>query len=257
MSEIARQDQDSAKGREAAFRPRVGDWDARKLIRGIQRGDLALTEAELDGLRDYFWFDLCAEYDSTHLHRHVHARGDALSPEFVAMEDAWYRDELNHTRGFLALYSILYDESEEEVESRLAERVPDFGPLSSFFGDEFRLCLLFAYDELATTRAYHLDIELYGRFGHPALLTWIKRLIRDEGYHHHNAIEVLRRVHGRRFAEAPRHIEDFVRWDLGDHRYRATFLFDHEWEHVDDAFYRDTGEILRKRMVALAETGGA
>ena len=229
------------------FSPRRGDWDAGALFAGITRSDVALDDDEIAELEQFFWFDLCAEWDSRNLHEHLHGRGDSYSREFLAYEDAWYADELNHAEGFLALYGILYGEPREETIARLEARVPDFDAIESFFGDEFRLALLFAYDELATTRAYKLDMALYDRMGHPVFGEWIRRLLKDEGYHHANAVEVLRACHAHRMGEVAEHVDDFVAWDLGDHRYRATFLFDHEWD-VDPSFYARNGEILVSRL---------
>lgn len=229
------------------FSPRRGDWDARELFAGITRSDVTLEDEELAELDSFFWFDLCAEWDSRHLHEYLHARGDSYTREFLDYEEAWYADELNHAEGFLALYGLLYGETREEIVARLDAREPNFDDVESFFGDEFRLALLFAYDELATTRAYKIDVALYDRMGHPVFGEWIRRLLKDEGYHHTNAVEVLRRCHAHRMGEVKDHVEDFVSWDLGDHKYRATFLFDHEWD-VDPSFFSRNGEILVSRL---------
>lgn len=227
--------------------PRRGDWDARALFDGISRADVVLGDDELAKLREFFWFDLCAEWDSGHLHRHLHRRGDDYTPEFLAFEEAWYLDEINHAEGFVALYCLLFGETREDVVARLEAREPEFDELEGFFGDEFRLALLFAYDELATTRAYKLDVALYESLGHPVFAEWIRRLLRDEGYHHANAVEVLRRRHADRMGEVADHVADFVAWDMGGHAYRATFLFDHEWD-VEPEFFRQNGEILVQRL---------
>jgi hypothetical protein len=234
------------------FAPKCGDWEAGDFFLGLSREDVALDDAELEKHREFFWIDLCAEYDALHLHRHLRDRGDDYSPEFLAFEEAWYRDEMNHYRGFRALYALLYGEDEASLEARVARREPDFGPLQSFFGDEFRLAALFAYDELATTRAYHVDYALYRRLGHPRFMTFIRRLVRDESFHYQNAVAVMRRLHRDRLGELPEHIDDFVAFDLGGHAYRATFLFDHEWEGIGDDFFAENGEILKRRLAPRA-----
>lgn len=229
------------------FTPRRGEWDAGALFDGIGREDVALADHELADLESFFWFDLCAEWDSRHLHRHLHERGDEYTPEFLAFEEAWYADEINHAEGFLALHCLLFGEQRDGVIARLEAREPEFDELGRFFGDEFRLALLFAYDELATTRAYRLDVALYERLGHPVFRDWIRRLLRDEGYHHANAVEVIRRRHAHRMDEVAKHVGEFVEWDSGGHDYRATFLFDHEWD-VEPGFFRENGEILVGRL---------
>ena len=235
---------------QTTFVPRRGDWDAAALFEGVTRDDVALSDREVASLEQFFWFDLCAEWDSRNLHRHLHERGDEYSPEFLAFEEAWYLDEINHAEGFLAIYAMLYGEERAATIARLEAREPAFEELASFFGDEFRLALLFAYDELATTRAYKLDAELYDRMGHPVFSDWIRRLLRDEGYHHANAVEVIRRLHAHRLGEVSRHVADFVSWDSGHNKYQATFLFDHEWD-VEPDFFRRNGEILIERLQAV------
>ena len=233
-------------------RPSVlrGTWRAADLFRGFTSAEITADRREVESLRDFFWFDLCAEWDARHLHEHLKARLDSFSPEFRAMESAWADDEANHARGFLDLWCALYDEEESDVVERLSERRADFTAIERFLDDEFGITLLVAYDELATTRAYSLDVALYRRLGSERLERWIRLLIRDESYHHRNAMVLLRLLHGARIPGARRRIEEFVRYDLGDHGYRATFLFDHEWGHVDHRFYRRNGEILLSRLLA-------
>ena len=230
------------------FVPKQGKWDAAAFFDDLTRADVAFSDERIEELRDYFWFDLCAEYDAAHLHDYLAAHENRFSPEFRRYEQVWWRDEMNHANGFRRLYSMLYGESDVAMDARLADRRPDFSVLEAdgFFDDEFRLTLLFAYDELATTRAYHLDFELYREMGHPRFLAWIKATTRDESFHMQNAIALVRLLHRDRVAEIPAHVDDFVRYDLGGHRYRATFLFDHEWDHVSPQFYRENASELMK-----------
>ncbi|MEZ6195685.1 MAG: hypothetical protein R3F20_08135 [Planctomycetota bacterium] len=232
------------------FAPRTGDWCARDLLEGLERADVALDDAEVAELEPFFWFDICAEYDARNLHRHLAAGGVDFSPEFRAFEEAWYRDEMNHYRGFLELYCRLYGADADEVAARVAAREPEFEPIDRFLDDEFRLAALFAYDELATTRAYFVDFELYRRMTDPRLMRFIRLLVRDESFHYQNAVAVLRHRHADRLAELPSVVDEFVRFDLGGHRYRGTFLFDHDWEHIDRDFFRENGEILLSRLAA-------
>ncbi len=230
------------------FRPKAGRWDAAAFLSDLTAADVALSPDKISSLREFFWFDLCAEYDALSLHRHLLAGPDVYGAEFWEFATVWLADELNHYRGFRVLYKLLYGESDESIDARLAERKPHFEPLATFFGDEFRLCCLFAYDELATTRAYHLDFELYRSLGHPKFLKFIRRLTRDESYHYQNAVALMRLHPRSRLIEVEHHVDDFVRFDLGGQAYRATFLFDHDWDHIEGGFFRETGEILKKRL---------
>ena len=214
----------------------------------LRRDDIALSGDEAESLRGFLWFDLCAEYDATHLHSYIQRSPERYSDDFLAFENIWWRDEMIHFEGFRLLYSLLYGESPSDIQARLDERVPDFGPLESFFGDEFRLCLLFAYDELATTRAYHEDFAVYRRFGSDAVLRWIRHVTRDESFHYQNAVRLVRDRHAHRLTEIATHVADFVTHDLGDHAYRATFLFDHDGEGFSHEFCRENGRLLVERL---------
>ncbi|MCB9831295.1 MAG: hypothetical protein H6807_02385 [Planctomycetes bacterium] len=227
------------------WRPRQSHWNARDLFSHLRSEDIALGAAERENLRSFFWFDLCAEWDAQHLHRLLQDRRPVFSDDFLAFEEAWYEDEINHAEGFLRLYSLLYDESETDIRVRLANREPDFGPIASFLDDEFDLALLFAYDELATMRAYRIDMLLYARFRLPAAMTWIRRLLRDETYHHKNGFDLVLRHHAHRLDEVDDRIDDFLDHDETDRRYRATFLFDHEWAHIKPDFFARTAQVLK------------
>ncbi len=229
----------------AHWQPRQHRWDAQELFRDLKRCDVLLDDDRLESLRDYFWFDLCAEWDSVYLHEFLHKGGQEWSLEFQAFEKAWYEDELNHAEGFLSLYSVFYGEDREELRRRLRERKPDFKPVAGFLGSEFEVSLLFAYDEFATMRAYRLDWDLYQELGAPVFLDWLRHLLRDEAYHHKNGFDLTRMHHGGRLHEVPALIDRFVAFDRNNPPYRATFVFDHEWAHIDKSFFADTGELLK------------
>ena len=93
----------------------------------------------------------------------------------------------------------------------------------------FFICLLIAYDEILTTKSYATDHELYLSFGHPAFFEWIKQVTRDEAYHFHNAMEVIRLRHSNRINEIPETIELMLNWDLQKNEYAGTFVLDHDW----------------------------
>ncbi len=238
------------------WKPRQTRWDASVLVGQVKRADIQLTSEKLEELRDYFWFDLCAEWDSTYLHDEIHRGESPWSQEFLAFEQAWFEDEINHAEGFLALFCLLYEEDEALVRQRLRERTPDFAPLAEFLHDEWGLSLLFAYDELATMRAYHIDVALYQSLGTSELSRFIRLLLRDETYHHANAVDLVLRQEGLVFEKVSHLIDRFLAYDQQDPRYQATFVFDHEWAHVGEDFFLETAKMLKERLAKSMKKAG-
>ncbi|MCA9322128.1 MAG: hypothetical protein KDB53_15405, partial [Planctomycetes bacterium] len=153
----------------AQFAPKTVHWDAAGMLEGLDRAALATSSKALEELEPFFWFDLCAEHDAINLHHHLQRSGVTFSADFWRFEDAWYRDEMNHFRGFDRLYRRFYPHRVADMAPRLERREPQFGPLEPFLEDELRLLVLFAYDELATSQAYYRDLVLYESFGEPVL----------------------------------------------------------------------------------------
>lgn len=177
-------------------------------------------------LHDSLWHSLATEYDARHLSAFLRQQPIALSPAFWAMERAWAEDEANHYRGLSFLYARLYDVSEAQIAARLSERSPDFSLLGPLLCDEFCLCVVLAFDELASTRAYAHDAVSYSALGAAARLL-LRRIARDELLHCHNAIDLLVRTQARRLPEAEAVIERVIAHDTSPQfSYRATFLLD-------------------------------
>lgn len=152
-----------------------------------------------------------------------------LGPEFAAFERLWRRDELDHAIGFAKVYAVLYGEDERSVLDRLRSREADFSGLEAFLGDELSVCLVLAYDELATTRSYAADWhDFYPRFGDERLTRWIQRVAADEARHYGNLVRVLRTAHAHELGRAPGLLDAICRRDLEAHPYRGTFVLDHD-----------------------------
>jgi hypothetical protein len=151
------------------------------LLDGITRKDLEVTDKLLEQSRDIIWSDLSSEYDAEHFSDFLSQSGLPFTPEFEAFKTGWRRDELNHYLGFRQIYSILYDKSPNSIDQAMAAHQPNFAPIQEFLEDEFRICVLIAYDELATTRTYAQDIALYKSFGSMPLANWIKFVTKDRG----------------------------------------------------------------------------
>jgi hypothetical protein len=232
---------DSVGGGELPWRPRAQEWDAGEYLSELSRSDLQFANENLSELEDFLWFDLCAEHDSRHLHAYLQGLPIPYTDDFRAFERLWFRDEVNHEKGFRRLYQLVSSTDDSDLDARLAKRVPDFTPFQDFVQDELSLCVVFAYDELATCHAYRGDLPLYRRLNSEVLPRWLQHIILDEAYHHRNALEIVVRHYGDRREEVARIIDRCVEYDMRQPPYRGTFIFDHEWEGVGPEFFRSNG----------------
>ncbi len=232
------------KERQTEFTPKSLPWNSKEVLNGLTRSDFTTSEQEVADLHELFWNDLCSEYDAENICNYMERGNFNFTSEFKAFEKVWRRDEYNHYLGFRQIYSLLYKVPEEEIKVRLEQRQPDFDPIRSFLEDEFVTCLVFAYDEIATTKAYSTDHEIYKSFGDTRLYEWIRKVTRDESFHFTNCMEVIKRRHPHRIPETPRYIQKFIEWDLGGHEYKGTFVLDHEGYYFTPAFLNNCGRII-------------
>jgi len=202
-------------------------WDSLDLLRDLTPSAIQMTPEERAAREAFLWDDLCSEYDAEFLCLRLEASALPFSAEFHSFEKAWRRDEFNHYLGFRRLYSLIYGEAEEAITVRLNQRVADFAFIDRLFHDEFRLCLLLAYDELCTVRAYSHDVAFYQTLGSPILMTWVHRVRADEALHYLNALRVAQVCYPQRLAEAPAVLHEILEMDLNGIQYQATFVLDH------------------------------
>ena len=167
-----------------------------------------------------------------------------MTSEFDVFERAWRSDEWNHYQGFLTIYAILYNQPEDEVVKLLRQREPNFVPVSRFLDDEFKTCVVMAYDEIATTRAYAMDYGLYDSFGDPRFNQWIKSVTRDEALHFYNCMQVIGLRHRNRIPEITSLISELIDWDLGGNSYSGTFVLDHEGYYFTPEFLQKCGKLI-------------
>lgn len=205
-------------------------WEALELLAPLTSASFRLNADERAAFEPLIWDDLCSEYDAEHLCLELERLADAgtrYSAELWSFERVWRRDEYNHYRGFQRLYALLYDADEDHVAARLHQRAADFSGFGAYLTDEFKLCLMLAYDELCTTRAYANDVPFYQSLGDPIFVTWVERVRGDEARHYLNALRVAQTRHRDRLAEAPAIIADILATDLATSDYRGTFILDH------------------------------
>lgn len=218
---------------EAPIRRR--QWDTVELLgaRGqrIERPPGDVSGDVLAKLREELLHDAVTEYDGRLLTAHVDALPFELTPAARAAFDVWDRDERRHHDGFRLALTALFDDIEPEL-ARCAGRRADFEPLAEFFEDEFTLMLLGAYDELCTVRGYRKNLPLYDTLG-PAFGRYVRHVIADEAWHYSLFLDVLRREHAHRRADAPAWLTRLRAAEAIP--YSATFVFDHD----DKELYSD------------------
>ncbi len=225
-------------------------WDSNELIGKLTKQDIILNNLEVEACRELLWNDLCSEYDAENLCLYLKKCGVIFSNDFERFEKIWRRDEFNHYVGFRHIYSILYDEPINEIDKKISAREVSFEPISSLLEDEFKICLLLAYDEIATTKSYSQDYSLYESFGPQQLLTWIKWVARDEAYHFHNCLNIIREVHAPRLPEVSALIDQFISWDLKGDGYKGTFVLDHEGEYFTEDFLKKCKTLIVNNLNA-------
>lgn len=206
-------------------------WRSLDVLGDLTPASLHLSVAEYEESEEFLWEDLCAEYDAENLClelERLSAAGQEYSEEFWSFERVWRRDEFNHYIGFQRLYHLVYGEPEVSITARLEQRPYDFAPFQEFLTDEFKLCLMLAYDELCTTRAYAHDMPFYRAFGQPRVEEWIHKVRGDEALHYLNSLRVAQTRHRHRLNEAEGILWHALELDLGSKTYQATFLFDHQ-----------------------------
>jgi len=178
-------------------------------------------------LRELLWHEVCSEYDARHFLAHSLRRGGSMSADFSRFKDLWLAEENNHYLGFRRLYQRLTLMSETRLDRQLMDRAVSFHSMD-FVVDEFSTCVLLAYDEMVTSRAYPLDYPIYDSFGDAALSRWIRKVCRDEVYHCCNVVAVLRRNHLERFDEIPSLIDEIADASPKSAAYGGTFALDHQ-----------------------------
>ncbi len=223
-------------------------WHALELLGTLTPADFTRMTADQRAAEEpMFWESVCSEYDAENLCLELERRRDAgayYSPEFWSFEKVWRRDEMNHYVGFRRLYTLIYGKPEAEIEAEMQQRAADFSAFGEFLTDEFKLCLMLAYDELATTRSYATDVPFFRSLGHPALAQWIERVRGDEALHYLNALRVAQARFPDRMATAPAVIAHILDLDLTPGAYRATFILDHQGPSYTPEILRGVADTL-------------
>ncbi len=233
---------------KSKFYPKSFPWNALQLLGAVRPGAICCPEELLSQYKPFFWNDLASEYDAERLYQYLESLKLNFSDAFQAAVQLWRSDEFNHYLGFRRLYHLLYAESEDSITQRLDARPTNFAELSEIVRDEFELCLLLAYDEIATARGYRKDFALYTACGIESFNRWIRLVARDEAFHYHNFIRVVRTVHQHRLAEAAEVVERILCYDLTAKEYKATFVLDHKTKQFSEVFFVNCAKALMRSL---------
>lgn len=215
------------EGLERAVRPHAALLDDR------QRADVDET------LRA----DLVSEYDARFLVAHLQRLPIDFSAPFQAALASWNTDEELHCRGFAHVVAAVHERRSCDVldELQAREQAVDFEPLAELFEDEFSIACLFAYDEIATVRAYRANAPHYELLG-GELVRFTRQVTADEGAHCGNFLDVVRREHGHRRHDVERVVER-IRGTEGL-EYRNTFVLDHDDNVWSEAIFDDAARLV-------------
>ena len=214
---------------EEKYRPLARNWCALALFDSLDKNKIKIDTQFKNNYRKFLICDLQAESDATNLYKKL-TENKFYSQEFFSFITVWYRDELNHAAGFRKILHLLYGDDEEDLVRLMSKRKANFEELEHFLDDEFKLCVLFAYDECASTMTYKKD-NFYHTLGLSEFSEWIKRLVRDEARHFINAVKLIHHKHSHRLSEVQNVINEILAFENSGASYKATFLFDHDGEH--------------------------
>ena len=207
-----------------------------------------LTPADRATLEDVLRWDLLSEYDARFFSEYLKTLDLDYTEHFLAVEEGWASDEERHYRFFHEAYDEVSGITPAFLDE-LGRRKPDFQPIAHLFEDEFSIACLGAYDELATVRAFKKNLPNYDKLG-PGFGKLLRRIIADEARHYHRFLEVLRKEHAHRSADAPAVVAR-IRATEGT-AYANTFVLDHDDPIFTDDIYDEAEAILLKHICRVA-----
>jgi hypothetical protein len=228
----------------ADFIPKVHRWDPQSFLSRFSSPLVTLTRNIVAERASHFWISALTEYHAEHLYRKLEQSRISFSPEFLAFERVWRHDEYQHYLGFRSIYSLVSDKPIEEIAATIEATPADFSSINHFLDDEFKICLVLAYDEIATTKYYADELPAYAKFGDPSFRDWMKNVVLDEFCHFQNCVDIIRLRHRGRIAEVHDLVDQLIAWDKANNEYRNTFALDHFWYSSD--FIDHCGQVLKR-----------
>ncbi len=211
------------------FSLRTAHWLSADILNGLDPNHIELSQSVRDQRREFLWNAMLTEFDAKNLANYLTRRDRSFSTEYHRFKRAWQRDEWNHYLGFRKIYSLIYEVSEEAIIRELERDSGDFAPLERFLASEFKVCLVLAYDEIATFKSYLAEFPFYCTFGDSRVFRWFRRITSDELNHFINCVEIIKFIHAENVPVISSHVDDLIEQDMTRSRYRRTFVFDHYW----------------------------
>jgi hypothetical protein len=174
--------------------------------------------------------DVYSEGDSQSLYDYIMTRRDEMSSEFLAMLDLWLEDELKHYEALRRTYHCIAGVDFAEMNQQFSQRIHEIEPIEMVLADEFTLLVTLMFDEIGSVYSYRRDLwEYYRHFG-----TTIQKighhLVKDEGMHFNNAVELLLTKHPHRLGEVQKLLERISALEKSLQQYHKTFFLDHAQE---------------------------
>lgn len=200
-------------------------WFAEKLFDHVDKNKILLTDSQLNQYHRYFMESLQSESDSRNFYKEIILKLP-VSNELSHFLRGWSIEEQNHAKGFYVILNLLFGENEAQLRPLIESRVADYRHLDDFFKDEFKLCVLFAYDEYVTAVDYKKQ-TVYSQLGPKEFLVWIDRLIKDEARHFVNLVKLIRYKYPSRIRETEKILEQVLMIEKDIKDYHFTFVFDH------------------------------
>jgi hypothetical protein len=164
----------------------VDYWRVEDLFSNINPSDILLNEHEKKRLLSLFIADMSVEYDAKKLFNFI-TNNLKISQELEHLLKPWQYEELKHADAFRKIIIIIYQIDEQMLLNDLQKRTCNFKPYENILDDEFKICVLLAYDECSTTIAYRKD-SFYQHMGPDAFKKWHRFVIADEARHLKNAV---------------------------------------------------------------------
>ena len=175
---------------------------------------------------------MSVEFDAKNLYQYL-ASNLKMSFELEQILKPWYYEELKHADAFRRILHIVYGLDEQELLNQLQASVANFCPFESLLDDEFKICVLLAYDECSTTIAYRKD-SFYERMGPVAFKKWHRLVIADEARHLKNAVKLIQSKFPHRIKEVTKVLEDIISMEAIAPPYHGTFIFDRTEDAVNN-----------------------
>jgi rubrerythrin len=213
------------------YTAQVDFWRVDDLFMSVRPDDIILEPQQKQKLRALFLSDMGVESDAKNLYEFLHAH-HLVSVELERFLKPWLYEELKHADAFRRILSLTHALDEHELLDSLQQRTYEFNSFGHLLEDEFKLCVLMAYDECSTIMAYRKD-SFYQNLGPKEFIQWHKLVIADEARHLRNAVHLIHCKHPQRIKETDKVLEEIINTEQTAPNYHGTFIFDRD-EHNEN-----------------------